>query len=184
MEVREIGLLEKTRCCTGKRDQKLQGNRADLGRNHCCGTRKLAIGSLSLKMASRDECRWVVLCRGVDFNSFGTPRCMDKGGQEDRDEWTKLKICPEDRASHHTHAIHGERLSVCSSSFLRSDSLSVCLSLTNLFSSHFHLYSDLRSFFHVLRSAYELSKAVTLCPDRHNHGQRASLGRTLTLRQW
>ena len=65
-----------------------------LGRNHCCATRKLAIGSLSLMMASRDECRWVALCRGVDFNLFRTPRCMDTSGQEDCDEWTKLKICP------------------------------------------------------------------------------------------
>ena len=32
-----------------------------LGRNHCCATRKLVIGSLSLMMTSRDECRWVVL---------------------------------------------------------------------------------------------------------------------------
>ena len=77
-------------------------------------------------MASRDECRWVALCRGVDFNLFRTPRCMDtscqedcdewtklvksvvvnernskfvcmdKIGQEGRDEWTKLKTCPED----------------------------------------------------------------------------------------
>ena len=61
-----------------------------LGRNHCCATRKLAIGSLSLMMASRDECRWVALCRGVDFNLFRTPRCMDTSGQEDCDEWTKL----------------------------------------------------------------------------------------------
>ena len=52
--------------------------------------------SLLLMMASRDECRWVVLCRGVDFNSFRTQRRMDKSGQEGHDEWTKLKICPED----------------------------------------------------------------------------------------
>ena len=37
-----------------------------LGWNHCCATRKRAIGSLSLMMTSRDECRWVVLCRGVN----------------------------------------------------------------------------------------------------------------------
>ena len=30
VEDREIGLLEKTRCCPGKRDQKLQGNCADI----------------------------------------------------------------------------------------------------------------------------------------------------------
>ena len=55
-----------------------------LGRNHClCHT-------------SRDECRWVALCRGVDFNLFRTPRCLDTSGQEGRDEWTKLKTCPED----------------------------------------------------------------------------------------
>ena len=47
-------------------------------------------------LASGDECHWVVLCGGVDFNSFRTPRCMDKSGQEDCDEWTKLKIRPED----------------------------------------------------------------------------------------
>ena len=38
-----------------------------LGRNHFCTTRKRVIGSLSLMMTSRDECRSVVLCRGVDF---------------------------------------------------------------------------------------------------------------------
>ena len=38
-----------------------------LGRKHCCATRRRAIGTLSLMMTSRDECRWVVLCRGVDF---------------------------------------------------------------------------------------------------------------------
>ena len=51
----------------------------------------------------------------------------------------------------HIHAIHNERLSVCSS-LLRlflSLSFSVCLSITLLFSSHFYLYSDLNSFFHV-----------------------------------
>ena len=47
------------------------------------------------------------LCRGVDFNSFRTPRRMDKSGQEDCDAQTKLvkrvvangqklTICPED----------------------------------------------------------------------------------------
>ena len=38
-----------------------------LGRNHCCVARKRVIGPLSLMMAGRDECRWVVLCRRVDF---------------------------------------------------------------------------------------------------------------------
>ena len=51
------------------------------------------------------------------------------------------------RASPHIHAIHGERLSVCSSLLLRSDS--VCLSFSFLFSSLFYLFSDLNSFFHV-----------------------------------
>ena len=47
-------------------------------------------------MASRDECRWVVLCRGVAFRRSSITRsehreCMDKIGQKGRDEWTKLK---------------------------------------------------------------------------------------------
>ena len=51
------------------------------------------------------------------------------------------------RASHHTHAIHGERL-IVSRCFLAL-SFSVCLTFTLLFSSHFYLYSDLNSFHHV-----------------------------------
>ena len=51
------------------------------------------------------------------------------------------------RASFHSHAIHGERL-IVSRCFLAL-SFSVCLSFTYLFSSHFFLYSDLNSFFHV-----------------------------------
>ena len=30
-------------------------------------------------------------------NSFRTPRCLDKNGQEDCDECTKLRIRPEER---------------------------------------------------------------------------------------
>ena len=62
------------------------------------------------------------------------------------------------RASPHIHAIHSERLSVCLSLFLRSDSLSVCPSFTLLFSSHFHLYSVLNPFFHV-----DNAKAIIPC---------------------
>ena len=38
-----------------------------LGRHHCCATRKRAIGSLSLMMTSRDECRGVAHRQDVDF---------------------------------------------------------------------------------------------------------------------
>ena len=71
-----------------------------LGWNRGCATRKLAVVSLSLMMTSRDKCRWVVLCRGVDF----------VGHQEvfQNSAWTKVvmrivmegtekKIRPEDR---------------------------------------------------------------------------------------
>ena len=58
------------------------------------------------------------------------------------------------RASFHIHAIHGERL-IVSRCFLVL-SFSVCLSFTNLFSSHIYLHSDLHSFFHV-----DSSEAIT-----------------------
>ena len=50
-------------------------------------------------------------------------------------------------ASFHLHVIHGDQL-IVSRCFLALP-FSVCLSISYLFSSHFYLYSDLNSFFHV-----------------------------------
>ena len=58
-------------------------------------------------------------------------------------------------ASPHPHAIHDERLIVPRCFFVLT--LSVCLSFTLLFSSHFYLYSDLNSF-HV-----DNAKAIIPC---------------------
>ena len=57
------------------------------------------------------------------------------------------------RASFHLHAIHGERLFVSRCVFVLT--FSVCFSFTLHFSSHFYLYSDLNSFFHV-----DIAKAI------------------------
>ena len=69
-----------------------------LVQNRCCAIRKRAIGSLSLMMADRDECRWVVLCRGVGHQEF-VQRIVTHEQKWSRgcDEWTKLRVRPEDR---------------------------------------------------------------------------------------